>query len=144
MKAISSEERRKARSLARRVVEALVVRANEVSAPSTREDVLSSLLDRGAPMLTAPPAGRAWGRGRIWQGRWAGNATIRPGTRPEPRRMGRDRASRGPIAVLHIATRQFHIVAKQRVQRARPRLPSCCVCGLGGRLDFRKQSADID
>jgi hypothetical protein len=43
MKAVSSEERKNARSLARRVVEALVARANEVSAPSTREKFLSSL-----------------------------------------------------------------------------------------------------
>jgi hypothetical protein len=53
MKAISSEEGKKARSQARRVVEALVARANEVSATSAREDFLSSLLDRGAPMLRA-------------------------------------------------------------------------------------------
>lgn len=48
---ISSEKRKGARRLARRVVEALVARAKEVSAPTTREDFLSSLLDRA-------PAGR--------------------------------------------------------------------------------------
>ncbi len=44
-------------------------------------------------------------------------------------------------SVLDLATRQFHIVAgKQRVQRARPRLLCCGVCGVGGRLDFGKQA----
>jgi hypothetical protein len=49
--AISSEQRLQARSLARRVVEALVGRVNEVSAPGSREEFLGSLLDSGAPML---------------------------------------------------------------------------------------------
>jgi hypothetical protein len=56
---ISSEKKTGARRLARRVVEELVSRANEVSALSTREEFLRNLLDRGARMLKAPPAGRA-------------------------------------------------------------------------------------
>jgi len=45
-KAISSEKRKQARSLARRVVEALVARANEASTPISREEFLNGLLDR--------------------------------------------------------------------------------------------------
>lgn len=51
--AIPSKKRKEARSLARRVVEALV-RANEMSAPISRKEFLSDLLDRGALMLRAP------------------------------------------------------------------------------------------
>jgi hypothetical protein len=57
-KDISSKEKIGARSLARRVVAALV-EANEKSAPASREEFLSNLLKRGAAMLTAAPAGRA-------------------------------------------------------------------------------------
>jgi hypothetical protein len=61
MKALSAKQRTDARSLARRVAEALV-RTNETSAPGSREEFLNSLLDRGALMLpgsggpTGPPA----------------------------------------------------------------------------------------
>jgi hypothetical protein len=58
-KVISSKEKTEARSLARRVVEALVARANEVSTLACREEFLSSLLNRGAPILTASPARRS-------------------------------------------------------------------------------------
>lgn len=53
MKPISTKDRTEARMLARRVAEALVKRANEVSAPSSREQFLDCLLDRGAPSLPA-------------------------------------------------------------------------------------------
>lgn len=53
-KVISSKEKTEARSLARRVVEALVTRANEVNTPATREEFLSSLLNRGAPLAGRP------------------------------------------------------------------------------------------
>jgi hypothetical protein len=52
IKAISIDERKLARSLARRVAEALV-RANETSAPGSREEFLNSLLDRGVKKLPA-------------------------------------------------------------------------------------------
>jgi hypothetical protein len=48
-------------------------------------------------------------------------------------------------SVLQFATRKLDVVAgKQWVQRARSRLSFCSLSGFGGRLDFRKQSADID
>lgn len=52
---IPKEQRTEARTLARRVAEALV----RASAPTSRDEFLSRLLDRGALMPTAPPAGRA-------------------------------------------------------------------------------------
>jgi hypothetical protein len=57
-KIISSKEKTEARSLARRVVEALVTQANEVNTPASREEFLSSLLDRGAPLLKTSSVGR--------------------------------------------------------------------------------------
>lgn len=50
MAAISTEERVMARSLAREVVEALVLATQAGPIPS-REDFLDGLLDKGAPLL---------------------------------------------------------------------------------------------
>jgi hypothetical protein len=67
-KVISSKEKTEARRLARRVVEALVARANEANMPASREEFLSGLLSRGVAMLTVPPADRpAKGKGRAFQ-----------------------------------------------------------------------------
>lgn len=50
MSAISTKERVMARSLARKVVEALIL-ATQAGPISSREDFLDSLLDKGAPLL---------------------------------------------------------------------------------------------
>ena len=57
-KAISTKEKTEARRLARRVAEALV-QANEKSAPASREEFLSNLLNEGAPLLKPLSAGRS-------------------------------------------------------------------------------------
>lgn len=50
MTAISTQERFMARSLARQVVEALIL-ATQAGAISSREDFLDGLLDKGAPLI---------------------------------------------------------------------------------------------
>jgi hypothetical protein len=50
MTAISTEERVMARSLARQVVEALIL-VTQSGPISSREDFLDDLLDKGAPLL---------------------------------------------------------------------------------------------
>ena len=49
------EERTGARSLARRVVEALVARANEMGALASREEFLGDLLNRGGTSAEDSP-----------------------------------------------------------------------------------------